>query len=39
MATKIVYHFEWDEEKARANFSKHKVVFDWPLVYFVTRWR
>jgi hypothetical protein len=24
---KIVYHFEWDEEKAKANLSKHKVGF------------
>jgi hypothetical protein len=27
VTTKIVYHFEWDEEKARANLSKHKVGF------------
>ena len=27
MTTKIVYHFEWDEEKARTNHSKHKVGF------------
>lgn len=27
MTTKIVYHFEWDEEKARTNLSKHKVGF------------
>ena len=27
MTGKIVYHFEWDEEKAKANLSKHKVGF------------
>ena len=27
MTTKIVYHFEWNEEKARTNHSKHKVGF------------
>lgn len=27
MTGKIVYHFAWDEEKAKANLSKHKVGF------------
>lgn len=27
MSAKIVYHFEWDAAKARANLVKHKVSF------------
>lgn len=27
MTTKIVYHFEWDTNKARINLSKHEVGF------------
>lgn len=32
--TKVVYHFEWDAAKARANLSKHGVSFRTATVVF-----
>ena len=34
MSTQIVYHFEWDTAKARANLTKHGVSFRLATVVF-----